>query len=355
MWRNIYGHDHLAEYFQTAVARGRLASTFLFVGPTGVGKHTFARQLAQTLLCHQRSVERFVPCDMCESCRLFLAGNHPDLHEVRKPEDKSEIPVALLIGDLTRNMRMKEGFSYEMHLKPYLGNMRVGIIDDADYLNQEGVNSLLKLLEEPPPHTAIILISHDVNQQLPTIRSRAQLIRFRPLSTENLRAALGQTDLAADPAALERALQLANGSVGQALETSHPDFWQFRQRLFASLAKLPLNNVALAREVLEFVEAAGKEARDRRPRLIWAMLQTAEFYRHLARALCGQADTADPTLAAALATAQRQEGWDIEAVLHCAERSLAATEHVERYLNQNILCEAWLEELSVTLSPVGSA
>ena len=73
---------------------------------------------------------------------------------------------------------------HEINLKPALGGRRIAIIDDADYLNDEGANALLKTIEEPPPRSVLILIGASPAKQLPTIRSRCQLIRFRPLPLE---------------------------------------------------------------------------------------------------------------------------------------------------------------------------
>ena len=78
---------------------------------------------------------------------------------------------------------MREGLCHDIALKPFRGGRKIAIIDDADYLNQEGANCLLKTLEEPPEKSVIILIGTSQQRQLPTIRSRCQIVRFAPLST----------------------------------------------------------------------------------------------------------------------------------------------------------------------------
>ena len=90
----------------------RLASTFLLVGPPGVGKRTFALKLAQALLCQQAANASLDPCGECESCRLWAAGNHPDLLQVAKPADKSFIPIDLLLG--SKEKRMREGLCHDL-------------------------------------------------------------------------------------------------------------------------------------------------------------------------------------------------------------------------------------------------
>ena len=89
MWRGIFGHDEIVERFRQTLAAGRLASTYLFVGPPGIGKRRFAMELARSLLCTESPDAALEPCGQCDSCRLFAAGNHPDLEVVGLPPDKS--------------------------------------------------------------------------------------------------------------------------------------------------------------------------------------------------------------------------------------------------------------------------
>ena len=103
-WQGITGHDAVVEQFRRALERGRLASTFLFVGPPGIGKHTLALKLAQALLCQQHDPAKLEPCGHCPDCTQVLAGTHPDLLEVRKPAEKSNLPVELFIGPRERRM-----------------------------------------------------------------------------------------------------------------------------------------------------------------------------------------------------------------------------------------------------------
>ena len=177
-WQGIAGHDEIVARFRTMLARGRLASTFLFVGPAGVGKRTFATRLAAALLCQTQPPAALDPCGVCSSCLQVAAGTHPDLLRVSKPADKSFIPLELFIGP--KEKRMQQGLCHDISLKPFMGGGRVAIIDDADYLNEEGANSLLKTLEEPPPQSVLILIGTSADRQLPTIRSRAALSASAP-------------------------------------------------------------------------------------------------------------------------------------------------------------------------------
>ena len=181
-WHGIEGHDEIVEQFRRAVARRRLASSFLFVGPPGVGKRTFAWKLAQALLCQTNPEERFDPCERCPSCVQTAVMSHPDVQMIGKPDDRAFIPLELILGD--KEHRRQEGLCRHIALKPFLSSRKVAIIDDADYLNAEGANALLKTLEEPPPQSILIPIGTSPSKQLPTIRSRCQLIRFNPLPAD---------------------------------------------------------------------------------------------------------------------------------------------------------------------------
>ena len=99
MWQGIHGHDDIVERFRHSLAAGRLASSYLFLGPAGIGKRTFAMKFAQALLCQRRHADELVACGDCESCQLQLAGSHPDLDLIGAPAGKRWLPLELFIGD----------------------------------------------------------------------------------------------------------------------------------------------------------------------------------------------------------------------------------------------------------------
>src|SRR5205823_11168941 len=109
-------------------------------------------------------------CDECAACKLVDAGTHPDFFQSARPEDKLELPI--------ETMRQ---LCLDLGLKPARGSRKIAIVDDADDLNEESANCFLKTLEEPPPGSMLILIGTNADRQLPTIRSRCQVIPFMPL------------------------------------------------------------------------------------------------------------------------------------------------------------------------------
>ena len=170
------------------------------------------------------------------------AGTHPDLLNVACPEGKRELPIALMIGE--REKRGKEGLCHELAMKPMTASRRIAVIDDAQTMNAESANALLKTLEEPPPGSILFLLTPTVDAILPTIRSRCQPVMFAPLSDADVTDLLldlgwvSDTDAAADAAAL------AEGSLATAQELLQPELRDLRQQLFAALDRPNLDPIA---------------------------------------------------------------------------------------------------------------
>jgi DNA polymerase III subunit delta' len=343
-WHGIYGHNAIVEQFRRALERKRLAGSFLFVGPPGIGKRSFALKFAQALLCETRPEELLDPCEHCPACAQAAAGTHPDLDVVGKPEGKSEIPVELLIGDLEH--RRREGLCARIALKPYAGRRKIAVIDDADFLNAEGANALLKTLEEPPPRSVLILISSSPARQLPTIRSRCQLIRFQPLPPEIITRLLLDQAVVNSPDEAARLASLSEGRIGQAIELADPEIGDFRHLLYAQLQQGALDTRAVTQKVTQFVENAGKEAPARRQRLHLTVRMAANFYQE--RLL---AAVTSNRLAAA-GTATNSPGSPLEYPhdpARLAERldcCLDTDQQIDRNANQTTLIESWVDALA---------
>ena len=337
-WQGIEGHDAVAARFVAAHDRGRIAGSYLFVGPPGVGKGTFALALARALVCDAPQ-PGLAACGRCASCVQAAAGSHPDIDVVCKPEDRSTIPLESFIGDAEH--RMREGLCWRMLLRPALASRRVAIILDADHLADEAANCLLKTLEEPPGQSVIILVGTALERQLPTIRSRCQIIRFRPLPTDIVRR-LVEADARSAGASPEAALldacaAAAGGSVAQARLLLDPDMASFRDRLVDLLGRRTLHGVALSRETTALVDAAGKEAPPRRARLRLILGAAVEFFRVAVRAGTVGDRPADAVLARGIGT------WsgDPEAAATALEHTLDALDAVDRNANLNVLVDAW--------------
>lgn len=323
MWHGIYGHDAVVEQFRRALAAGRLATTYLFIGPEGVGKRSLALKLAQGLLCQTNGPASIDPCGKCESCVLAVAGNHPDIYQVAAEEGKKQLGIKIFVGD--KDNRNREGLCHDIAMRPMLGDRKVAIIDDADWLTNESANCMLKTLEEPPPGAVMILLGTSRSRQLPTILSRSQVVRFEPLPAVELGQVLLERGLAPDSNAAERLARPSDGTVTNALELADAELWQMRDR-FAAQWDADLTDAArLAREIDEFVAAAGKEAPLRRDRL-------RQLFR-LACATFRQSLRGDG------------EGSTTEIALAALDRTLEAEDQLDRNANQATLIETWIDDL----------
>jgi DNA polymerase-3 subunit delta' len=320
MWHGILGHDVVVEQFRRTLAAGRLASTYLFVGPPGVGKRRFAIELAHSLLCTEVDESLLEPCGKCDSCRMFAAGNHPDLELIGLPPDKATLPIDLFIGD--REHRNQEGLCHRIGLRPFFGRRKVAIIDDADHFGIASANCLLKTLEEPPPSAMLILIGTSPSRQLPTIRSRSQVVRFRGLDVETVAKILIESGAVAERQLALQAAELCEGSVERARQLADPALWSFRDLLSSALSVPRIDSVRLGRAVQAFVDEAGKEPSLRRERLRLVISFAVEFYRPKLR------------------TEQPRE-TDVQALESC----LVALEQIDRNANLGLVIQHWCEEL----------
>lgn len=339
-WHWLRGHQEVVERFRRAAARGRLGGSYLFVGPEGVGKRSLALELARALLC-QRPPQRLEACERCPACQQVAAGTHPDLLAVAKPPDKTFLPLELLIGDAEH--RMREGLCYHLALKPLAGNYRVAIIDDADYLNKEGANCLLKTLEEPPPQAVLILIGTSPQRQLPTIRSRCQIVRFAPLPLKTVAELLLLTKACDDPALAYRAAEYSGGSLVQARWWCDRSCLEFRRKMLEHLARLT-DGPAAVPQVLEFIEGASKEAAVRRQRLKLVLGLGEELFRAVLRQQETGDAPRDADLAEMAAVAARRTPRG--AALACLEIGWQALNAVDANANPVLVVEWWLDELA---------
>jgi DNA polymerase III subunit delta' len=348
--QSIRGHDRVADRLRRALAKGRLASTFLFVGPAGIGKRMFALKLAQGLLCERAPPERLDPCGECPSCHQVNSLNHPDVELVAKPADKAFIPLELLIGDAEH--RMRAGLCYNIALKPYSGRRKVAIIDDADYLNKEGANCLLKTLEEPPPKSLLILIGTSEQRQLPTIRSRCQIVRFQPLAENDVAELLVERGLCDDPALARAAALHGNGSLARAAMWCDSGLREFRQELLSIISQPDVEPPAAAKRIGQFIDEGGKDSAAKRQRLRLVVSLAEEFFRAALLASERGPSPADHELAKAAAAARRWMSADAPAA--CLDVCLDAYAHIDANANQATLVEWWLDEL-FAVSRTGSA
>jgi len=315
-WDRVRGHEDVKARFLSAHERGRLGQAYLFAGPDGIGKRLVALELAKSLLC-ERSPAPLTPCGKCPGCVQVEAGTHPDLFRLTTPEGKHELPVE----------QMRE-FCARMSLKASRGTRKVGIVEDADDFNEESANSFLKTLEEPPAGAMLILLASSTDRQLPTILSRCQVVRFSPLSPDDLRAVLVANGII-DPTQRERLVRLGQGSAGAALALADADIDSVRNSLLEGLTSPRPNFANLAELWSKFVEEAGKDTAAQRQRASLLLRFLIEALDSALRLSLGAGvkglDAKETDRLAAFA-----ERVGTEAILDLIDRCLEADLHVER-------------------------
>ena len=346
-WEQILGHDRNVQRFAGSLKRNRMASTFLFVGPQGIGKRTFAIHLAQGLLCENNADDSIDPCDQCPSCQQVIAFTHPDLIQVSRPPGKAYIPVELLIGD--KEHRRQRGLCHDIGLKPFSGKRKVAIIDDADFLNVEGANSLLKTLEEPPSNSILILIGTSEQQQLSTIVSRSQVIRFSPLTDEHVATILGRINLETE-IPIEQLAPAAGGSIERAKKLIQPELLEFRDGLQRKLASLDPAANGYTSDVTAFIDGAGKDASAKRDRAVLAGDFAIEFFSHWLSGISGaDRTTTDPSILAAIESTPDISAHDTNDIAQRIAQCIETTVTMQRKIRANVMAanavEMWLRDV----------
>jgi DNA polymerase III subunit delta' len=200
---NLVGHEWAVDMLTKHVANGTTRHAYLFAGPPGLGRRTLALRFAQALNC-PTPLEPGVPCGACRDCRQIAAMQHADLTVVQ-----AETEGGILKVDQIRVARKT------LTLKPYQSNYRVALFLRFQEANDNAANALLKTLEEAPSYAVLILTADNPEQLLPTIVSRCEVLRLRPLRVEEVQKQLETRGLETNTAKL--IAHISGGRFGYAL------------------------------------------------------------------------------------------------------------------------------------------
>ncbi|MBE9518442.1 MAG: DNA polymerase III subunit delta [Bacteroidetes bacterium] len=294
LFKEIIGQQEVKDKLLRLVRDDRTPHAMMLFGPEGSGKLALAVALTQYLACNNR--QEADSCGVCPSCIKFGKLVHPDLHFVvpvlktgsmTAPPISDDYAVAwreALLADfyLTEsqwyealgaenkqgiiNVKESENIIRKLAFKPYESDYRMVVIWLPEKMNQSAANKLLKLIEEPPEKTLILMVSEYTNKILPTILSRTQLFHVPPISEADLREGLMKLGQA-DQQLLEDAVLRANGNMGTALQTLRQDDVERQHfELFTEVMRL-----CYARDIIQingWVERVAGMGRERQKQLI---------------------------------------------------------------------------------------
>ena len=207
-FKQIKGQDKPISILQSYIKNSRLSGGYLFSGPQGVGKKLAALALAKTVNCSEEGLDS---CDTCPSCMKIANSQHPDLHIIEAGD--SEIKIETI-----RQLQK------DISLRPFEAKKKVFIIDDAHKLTPEASNALLKVLEEPPKQSLIILTSDKANLIFKTIVSRCKTVKFSPLRRQELQRIL-KDDFGLESSLSHFLAYFSEGRLGSALKMRDSDLF----------------------------------------------------------------------------------------------------------------------------------
>jgi DNA polymerase-3 subunit delta' len=278
MLDQLTGNEHVKSLLRRVLEAQRVPGAMLFTGEDGIGKKLFALELAKALNC--RNPQGVEGCGTCPACKRIAKFNYPQSAE---SEDWKGIiwtdhpDVGMVVAPkrvlLVDQMRLIER---EANYRPYEGKARVFLIEDADKLNDSSANALLKVLEEPPHTSHIVLLTSHPGMLLPTIHSRCQMIRFAPVSAKEIEAHLLQNKIATAGEARMRA-RVARGSVGRAIGDEFNSYVEMRAAMLKVLLALAVSDdrIQLLRSAEEINDARHKDEYEARLDILEALIRDA--------------------------------------------------------------------------------
>ena len=200
-FKDVIGHNHLIEHLQSAISMGKVSHAYIFDGEKGAGKNFLADIFAATLQCEEKGSE---PCGKCTSCKQAEGRNHPDI--IRITHEK---PNTISVDDIRQQL------CGDIMIKPYKGPYKIYIVDEAEKLNVQAQNALLKTIEEPPAYAVILLLTTNAESFLPTILSRCVTLHCKPVKDSAVRKFLMEQVQIPDYQA-DICVAFAQGNIGKA-------------------------------------------------------------------------------------------------------------------------------------------
>lgn len=245
----LIGHEEAENIFLDSWGKGRLAHAWLITGPAGIGKATLAYRLARRLLDNNAPQG-----DRRSVFRRVAAGSHADLFTLERPVDSQ---TGTRRGEITVEAARK--VAPFLHLTPAEAGWRVVVIDGAERMNRNAANAILKIVEEPPANTIILMTCEGRHKVLPTIRSRCRIMALRPLDASVMSTWLCRHRPDLDPKQAMALAQISAGSPGNALRLADAEGLGIYEEMLSLLANLPHLDIAAAHEFADRISSSRGE------------------------------------------------------------------------------------------------
>ncbi len=210
-FKDVIGHEQIIEHLKNAIAMDKISHAYILNGPDGAGKMMLAEAFAAALQCEKKGTEG---CMECHSCKQAASHNHPDILYVH--HDK---PNTISVDDIRTQINK------DIMVKPYSGPYKIYLVDDAQKMNQQAQNALLKTIEEPPSYVIILLLTTNADAFLPTILSRCIRLDLKPVQDELIRKYLMKEYQIPDYQA-EVSVAFAQGNVGKAIRLASSEYFK---------------------------------------------------------------------------------------------------------------------------------
>lgn len=207
-FEDIIGHEQIIEHLQNAIELDKVSHAYIINGEKGSGKMLLADAFALTLQCEKQGR---IPCLKCHSCKQALSGNQPDIIHVTH-----EKPNVITVDEIRSQL------VNDIQVKPYSSPRKIYIIDEADLMNPQAQNAILKTIEEPPAYGVIVMLTSNAQSLLPTILSRCVQLNIKPVKDSVLKRYLMERLRVPDYKA-ELSIAFARGNVGKAVKLAQSE------------------------------------------------------------------------------------------------------------------------------------
>lgn len=223
-FKDIVGHEQIIEHLKTAIEMGKVSHAYILNGPDLSGKMMIAEAFARALLCEKQDPDG---CGECRSCRQSDDRNNPDIIYV-----KHDKPNTISVDDIRTQL------NNDIVIKPYSNQYKIYIVDEAEKMNQQAQNALLKTIEEPPAYAVIMLLTTNADSFLQTIRSRCITLNLKSVKNDVIKSYL-MTEKKIPDYQADVCAAFAQGVVGKAIKlASSDDFNELKESALSLIKRL---------------------------------------------------------------------------------------------------------------------